>query len=72
LILIKYFELAIQPHDGIANFLFLDFACMVSKRSLQDGTAIGDLSGENELCDLCREFQIVCPAVLFSAEKYIP
>jgi hypothetical protein len=72
LILIKYFELVIQPHDGIVYILFIYFACMVSKRSLQDGTAISDLSGENELCDLCREFQIVRPAVLLPTEKYIP
>jgi hypothetical protein len=72
LILIKYFELVIQPHDGIVYILFIYFACMVSKRSLQDRTAISDLSGKNELCDLCREFQIVRPAVLFPTEKYIP
>jgi hypothetical protein len=44
---------------------------MVSKRSLQDGTAVRNLSRENGLRNLRREFQIVRPAVLLPPEENV-
>jgi len=72
LLVIEEIQQVIQSHDRITHLLFINFAGMVPKRSLQNSPAIGNLSGKNGFCDLCRKFQIIRPAVLLPTEKDIP
>jgi hypothetical protein len=53
LLLIEEIQQVTQPHDCVSHFLFINFTRMVPERSLQDSSAIGDLSGENRLRNLC-------------------
>jgi hypothetical protein len=71
LLLIQGLKHLIQTHDRVPYFFLFHLARMVPETSLQDSTAIGDLSGENELRHLRRKSQIICPAILLPAEKNI-